>query len=180
MYRDQFGEFAGGYWGLKGYAISVWGNCSQSYLHSLDHIHASACRIINHLHSTIEDDLCLSRINWLPIDYIYKRHILLKMFHIFMGSAPSQISELFSKPSRPKRFSNQFNIIRINTEVGRSSFQYTGLVIWNFINKKVKFSNISKYAFKTIIRKQSKDLLQFSFNKEAIMISNKKDDFVYF
>ena len=97
-----------------------------------------------------------------------------------MGSAPSQISELFSKPSRPKRFSNQFNIIRINTEVGRSSFQYTGLVIWNFINKKVKFSNISKYGFKTIIRKQSKDLLQFSFNKEAIMISNKKDDFVYF
>ena len=97
-----------------------------------------------------------------------------------MGSAPSQISELFSKPSRPTRFSNKFNIIRINTEVGRSSFQHTSLVIWNFINKKVKFSNISKDAFKTIIRKQSKDLLQFSFNKEAIMISNKKDDFVYF
>ena len=97
-----------------------------------------------------------------------------------MGSAPSQISGLFSKPSRPTRFSNQFSIIRINTEVGRSSFQYRGLVIWNFINKKVKFSNISKDAFKTIIRKQSKDLFQFSFSKEAIMISNKKDDFVYF
>ena len=40
-----------------------------------------------------------------------------------MGSAPSHISELFSKPSRPTRFSNQFNIIRINiyTEVGRLS-----------------------------------------------------------
>ena len=123
MHRDQFGEFAGGYWGLKGYAISVWGNCSQSYLHGLDLIYASACRKINHLPSAKEDDLCLSRINWLPIDYIYKRHILLKMFHIFMGSAPSQMSGLFSKPSRPTRFSNQFNIIRINTEVGRSSFQ---------------------------------------------------------
>ena len=104
---------------------------------------------------------------------MYKRHILLKMFHIFMGSAPSQISELFSKPSRPTRFSNQFNIIRINTEVGRSSFQYRGLVIWNFMNKKVKCSNIS-------IRQQSKDLPQFSFNKEAITISNKTDDFLYF
>ena len=98
------------------------------------------------------------------------------MFYTFMGSAPSQISELFSKLSRPSRFSNQFNIIRINTEVGRSSFQYKGSVIWYLINKKVKFSSISKDAFKIIIRKQSKDLVQFFFNKEA----NKKDDFVYF
>lgn len=96
-----------------------------------------------------------------------------------MGSAPSQISELFSKLSRPARFSNQFNIIKINAEVGHS-FQYKGSVIWNLINKKVKFSSISKDAFKIIIRKQSKDLVQFFFNKEAIMISNKKDDFVYF
>ena len=55
-------------------------------------------------------------------------------------------------------------IIRINTEVGRSSFQYRGPVIWNFISKKVKFSIFSKDAFKNIIRKQSKDLLQFFFN----------------
>ena len=48
------------------------------------------------------------------------------------------------------------------------------------MNKKVKCSNISKDAFKTIIRQQSKDLPQFSFNKEAITISNKTDDFLYF
>ena len=113
---------------------------------------------------------------------ISRRILSLKMFHTFIGSAPSQISELFSKLYRPSRFSNQlqFNIIRINTEVGRSSFLYKGSVIWNLINKKVKFSSISKDAFKIIIRKQSKDLVQFFFNKEAIMISNKEDDFVYF
>ena len=107
------------------------------------------------------------------------KKILYSLLHIFVGSAPSQISELFSKPSRPSKFGNQFNITRLNNELRRrSSSQYRALVIWNFINN--KFSNISKDAFKTIIRKQSKDLLQFPFNKEAIMISNKQDDFVYF
>ena len=56
---------------------------------------------------------CRLRPNWLPIDYIYKRRILLKMFQFFMGP-----SELFSKPSRPTRFDNQFNnIIRIYTKL---------------------------------------------------------------
>ena len=49
-------------------------------------------------------------------------------------------------------------------------------MIWNFVSKKVKFSNVSKDAFKTNIREQSKDSLQFSFNKEAKMISNKRDN----
>ena len=53
----------------------------------------------------------------------------------------------------------QCNIIIINTEVGRSSFQYRGPVIWNFINKKIKFSNISKDAFKTISIKRFTSIL---------------------
>jgi len=44
----------------------------------------------------------------------------------------------------------------------------------------IKFSDISKEGFKSILRKYSKDILQFSFNKEAILISNKKDDFIYY
>ena len=102
------------------------------------------------------------------------------MHQVFIGSAPKQILELFSKSSRSTRFSNQFNITRVKTELGRTSFQYRGPKIWNFINKKVKITNASKEGFKAILRKHSKDILQFSFNKEAIMISNKKDDFIYY
>ena len=60
------------------YGISVWGNCSQSLLNSLDHIHARACRIINRLPSSQESSSCLLQCNWLPINYLYKRRILLK------------------------------------------------------------------------------------------------------
>ena len=162
------------------YGLSVWGNCSQSLLNELDHIHARACRIINHLPSSLEGSLCLSHCRWLPIDYLYKRRILLKMHQVFTGSAPRQILDLFSKSTRSTRFSNQFNIIRVKTELGRSSLQYRGPNIWNFLNKMIKFSDISKESFKSILRKYSKDILQFSFNKEAILISNKKDDFIYY
>jgi len=44
----------------------------------------------------------------------------------------------------------------------------------------IKFSDIGKEGFKSILRKYSKDILQFSFNKQAILISNKKDDFIYY
>ena len=161
------------------YGISVWGNCSQSLLNSLDHLHARACRIINRLPSQ-ESSSCLLQCNWLPINYLYKRRILLKMHQIFVGAAPSQILDMCSISSRSTRFCNQFNLIRVKSELGRSSLQYRGPNIWNFINKKVKLGNVSKEGFKAILRKYSKDILNFSFNKEAIVISNKNDDFIYY
>ena len=78
------------------YGISVWGNCSQSLLNSLDHIHACACHIINCLPSQ-ESSSCLLQCNyWLPINYLYERCILLKMHQIFVGAAPSQILDVFN------------------------------------------------------------------------------------
>ena len=102
------------------------------------------------------------------------------MHQIFVGAVPSQILDMFSISSRSTRFSNQFNIIRVKSELGRNSLQYRGRNIWNFINKKVKLCNVSKEEFKAILRKHSKDILNFSFNKEAIVISNKNDDFIYY
>ena len=52
------------------YGISVWGNCLQSLLNSLDDIHACACHIINRLPSSQESSSCLFQCNWLPIIYI--------------------------------------------------------------------------------------------------------------
>lgn len=73
------------------YTISMWRNCSQSLLHSLDHIHARACRIINHLPSKLDDSICLSKCNWLTFDYLYKKRILLKMYQVWTESAPRPI-----------------------------------------------------------------------------------------
>ena len=46
---------------------------------------------------------------------------------------PSQILDMFSKSFRSTRFSNQYNIIRVKSELGRSSFQYRGPNIWIYL-----------------------------------------------
>ena len=51
------------------YGISVWGNCSPSAPDSLNHIHARAAHIVNNLDSTMADDTCLMKSDWLPISY---------------------------------------------------------------------------------------------------------------
>ena len=80
--------------------ISVWGNCAQSTLNSLDHFHACACRIINRLPSSQESNSCLLQCNWLPINYLCQRRILLKMQNIFEAADPSQTVDIFSITSR--------------------------------------------------------------------------------
>lgn len=104
--------------------MSLWVNWSQSLLNSLDHIHARARRIIHHLSSSQESGSCLLQCNWLPINYLYKRRILVKMHQIFVGTAPSQILDMFSISSRSTRFFIQFNIIRVKSELGKNWFPF--------------------------------------------------------
>ncbi|KAL9974522.1 hypothetical protein ACROYT_G011567 [Oculina patagonica] len=69
------------------YGISVWGNCSPSALNSLHHIHARAARIVNNLNSTMADDTCLMKSDWLPISYFYKKSVLLLMHKVYYECA---------------------------------------------------------------------------------------------
>ena len=137
----------------------MWGNCSKSLLNGLDHIKASACRIINGLISSRRS--CLLQCNWLPINHLHKRRILLKMHHIFVGAAPGQIFDVFSILSRSTRFCNQFIIIRVKSKLGRSSLQYRDPNIWNFINKKDKLCNVSKEGLRQYLESTQKTFLLF-------------------
>ena len=91
------------------------------------------------------------------------------------------ICELFSKrvSCRSSRVPNQFNIIRFRSETGRNSLRYRGPVIWNFVNRLVKVPE-SFHSFKQILRKHVKIIDNFSFDKEATVVANKKDHFIYF
>ena len=163
------------------YGISVWGNCSPSALNSLNHIHARAARFVNNLDSTMADDTCLMKSDWLPISYFYKKSVLFLLHKVYYGTTTQSICELFSKrvSSRSSRVPNQFNIIRFRSEAGRNSLRYRGPVIWNFVNRLVKVPE-SFYSFKQILRKHVKIIDNFSFDKEATVVTNKKDHFIYF
>ena len=57
------------------YGIVVWGNCSSSIMDSLNPVQARAARVIY-------QDKSLTKLNWLPISYIYKRRLLLLMHDV--------------------------------------------------------------------------------------------------
>ena len=164
------------------YGISAWGNCSNSLLNSLNHTHARACRIIHKLSPSLDDASCLSSGNWQHIQYCYYKRILVLMFKVYINEAPVSIANLFTRKvtTRSSRTPNQFNIICPRSEFGRNSLSYRGPVIWNFLNRLVNISKTSLISFKAILKKHSKQLSEFSFNKEAVMIVNKKKDFHYF
>ena len=52
-------------------------------------------------------------------------------------------------------------------------------MIWNFLNRLVTVPE-RFCSFKQILRKHSRDINTFSFNKGVSLIATKKDDFVYF
>ena len=126
------------------------------------------------------DDTCLMKSDWLPISYFYKKSVLFLLHKVFYGTTTQLICELFSKrvSSRSSRVPNQFNIIRFRSETGRNSLRYRGPVIWNFVNRLVKVPE-SLYSFKQISRKYVKIIDNFSFDKGATVVTNKKDHFIY-
>ena len=106
------------------YSISIWGNCSPSAINSLNVIHARASRIINNLQPSLADDICLTKSNWLPFSYFYKKSVLTLMHKVYFETSNQSMCVLFSKKStsRSSRFPNQFNIIRFKSNTGRNTF----------------------------------------------------------
>ena len=100
------------------------------------------------------------------------------MHNVYFETSSQSVCELFSKnaTSRSTRFPNQFNIVRFKSDTGRNTLQYRGPVIWNFLNRLVKVPE-NFYSYEQILKKHIRDIAEFSFSKEATLITAKKDDF---
>ena len=73
----------------------------------------------------------------------------------------------------------QFDVQRYTSETGRNSLRYRGPLIWNSLpNELKKFQNIT--TFKSNIKKELNYTINFNFQKEAAVNTNKRDNFVYF
>ena len=103
------------------------------------------------------------------------------MHKVYFETSCQSICNLFflRKISRSSRTQNKFDIIRFNSDTGRNTLQYRGPVIWNFLNRLVTVPE-RFCSFKRILRKYSRDINTFSFNKGVSLIAAKKEGFVYF
>ena len=103
------------------------------------------------------------------------------MHKVYFDSLSFPFGDLFSKNAsgRSLRAVKHLIIPRPNSEVGRNTLRYKGPVIWNFVTKISKVPE-SLASFKNTIRKSHVGLNAFSFNKEAVVITKKCKDFIYF
>ena len=125
--------------------------------------------------SILADGICLSKLNWLPFSYFFKKSVLMLMHKVYFETACQPVQELFSKrtTSRSTRFPNQFNIIRFKSDTGRNTLQYRGPVIWKFLNRLVKVPE-NYNSYKQMSKKHTRDIAWYSFSKEATLITAKK------
>ena len=119
--------------------------------------------------------------NWLPFLYVYTRRLLLLTYDILQEDrVPESIKDLFNVKTQTTLSRNgiQFMIPGPLYKIGKETVQYRGPVIWNLLNRIVKFNqSINKDSFKQMLRRFSKDI-NFSF--KAPTIAHKDLMYIYF
>ena len=77
------------------YCNLVWGTCSPTLLHEVEHIHARAAKIIYRL-SDVRNQEALTIAGWESINSMYKRKLLTFVYHDYKSELPDNIIRLFS------------------------------------------------------------------------------------
>ena len=73
----------------------------------------------------------------------------------------------------------QLDIVRCKSEVGRNCLKYRAPLIWNSLPNDLKELENAQ-IFKFNLRKALNIINKINFEKEAAVISNKEDSFLYF
>ena len=124
------------------YCISIWG--SSSRLSEVNKIHVRAARFIKKL----------SKKNWKPIAFYYKRAVACKAYTIYNGLSPSLLQNLLSKSNtRATRNKLKVNHPSFKYSLFKNSFTYRASVIWNNLPNNVRDStsfNAFKYSLRDI------------------------------
>ena len=163
------------------YCISVWGNCSVALFQKIETVHSRAARQIFNLPRGYPDDVSLTHAKWQPLSCIYKRNIIKWMHKIYYNKADPLLQDQFEK-NLQQNYAVQdplkFKIPRYKKEIGGNSLQYRGPSIWNMIPSNIK-SIVNKDKFKEKLKTLNDFIKNFSFKREAILISKKDSDFYY-
>ena len=69
------------------YCNLVWGTCSPTLLHEVDHIHARAAKIICRL-SDVSTQEAITIAGWESINSMNKRKLLTFMYHVYKSELP--------------------------------------------------------------------------------------------
>ena len=147
------------------YCNLVWGTCSPTLLHEVEHIHARAAKIIYRL-SDLSNQEAITIAGWQSINSMYKRKLLTFMYQVYKSELPDNIIRLFSSSNCCYDLLNsiKFEVPRFNLEVGRNSLRYRGALFWNSIPDNLKRAP-SLNIFKKLLKKNRPLFDNINFNK---------------
>ena len=104
------------------------------------------------------------------------------MHSIYHETAHHSIKELFKKNSTSSigtQSRMKFKVKQFMSAIGRNSLQYRGTMLWNSMPDELKqIDNLN--TFKHKLKTRLKEINNFQFEKDAILINTKKDIFIYY
>ena len=124
---------------IVNYFNLVWGTCSPTLLHEVEHIHARVAKIIYRL-SHVSNQEAIAIAGWESINSMYKRKLPTFLYQGYKSGLPDNIIRLFisSNCCYDLRNSIMFEVSRFNLEVGRNSLRCRGTFFWNSIPDNLK------------------------------------------
>ena len=73
------------------YAISVWGNCSNSHLEHLNSLHIKAARFVYRIRKSIPDSQVLSIAGWKSFELMYRHNISCLTYKLYKNQLPGNL-----------------------------------------------------------------------------------------
>ena len=159
------------------YCISVWGNCSVAKLYEIENLHIKVGRFIHRVPQNILESEVLSYIKWQDLGYLYKRRLAIEVFKVKHG-LNHRLMPFFTF-TESKRRGVLLEVKRKKTELGRNSFSYRGIVVWNSLDRRTR--NLEKLnALKVALNHNKTSLNKITFNKGTTVNFNKDINFLYY
>ena len=163
------------------YGQILWSSGGKTYLNSMEKLHARAARVVYRLPWDTDGHKSLNTAGWPTLDTLYKRKLLILTHRAqHDDNTPKSIKDMFTKKksTHSLRRAQTLEIPRPKTEFGRNSIKYRAVTIWNSLPNEHRILNNTE-NFKRKI-KLIKTLHDFTFKKEACIITRKHSDFMYF
>ena len=135
---------------LLDYCDIAWSSIGKTACARLDKLQERASKLI--LPQSREP---LKHLKWLPLAKRRDMHTTTMTFRCMSGKVPVSFKQYFKRNSCPyelRKNKNNLMIPRVNTEIARGSFYYSGAKLYNNLPNKIKtslsMSALKKFYFK--------------------------------
>ena len=138
------------------YCIEVWGKTYDKYTDSIIKLQKRIVRIMTFSHFQAHSEPLFKQMKILPLKKIYMLSVSKFMFKYTHNLLPNIFHGLFTRNSFCHHYytksSDLFRIPKIRLDMRKRTIAYTGVIIWNELNKKFNSSMMSLNVFKNIIK----------------------------